>query len=71
MVYPNPTNDMFFIKSQSADIQQVTVTDISGKIIAQFVRPTESTPLSIRQAGTFFLKIQNNEGVVVRKIVKL
>ncbi len=71
LVYPNPTDGNFFIKSQTTDIQQVTITDISGKIIAQFVKPTESTPLSIKQSGTFFLKIQNENGVVVRKIVKL
>ena len=78
-IYPNPTADgKFFISTQNIDIQQIIVVDLVGKVIqildkTSIVQHTSSTeiPLSISASGTYFLKIQTERGVVVRKIVRL
>jgi hypothetical protein len=70
-IYPNPTTGQFSIETQDVDIQQVTVLDISGKMIEQFQKPKRNTPLSILPSGTFFLRIETDKGVVNRKIVRL
>ena len=70
-IYPNPSRGWFFISAQDFDIQEVTVSDISGKVIFHTFTFDKNSPLSIEQAGTFFLKIQTSQGVISRKIVRL
>ena len=66
-----PTTGQFYIETQEVDIQRVTVFDVSGKIVQQFEKPNNDTPLSIAQRGTFFLHIETDKGVINRKIVRL
>ncbi len=70
-IYPNPSSKIFTIEIQDVDIQQVSVLDISGKIVFHVQNFDKNTPLSIEQSGTFFLKIQTDKGVITRKIVRL
>ena len=67
-VYPNPTTGNVFIDAQNLDIQTITLMDIAGKMIQKIEK---NGPLSIKAVGTYFLKIETDKGVVMKKIVKL
>jgi hypothetical protein len=75
-VYPNPTTDKVTIDAQNLVIQRVTVLDIAGKEIQKV---SENAPLpivsgstiSIGMSGTYFLKIETDKGIIVKKIVKM
>lgn len=57
--------------TQAVPIKRVEVFDISGKSLFKTENIGKNDPLSIEQAGTYFLKIQTEKGVLMRKIVKL
>ena len=75
-VYPNPTTDKVFMDAQNLVIQKITVLDIAGKMVQTFY---ENAPLpivsgstiSIPTAGTYFLKIETDKGVLMKKVVKM
>lgn len=67
-VYPNPTTDKIYIDAQNIDIQKVILLDIAGKMIQTVPK---NTPLSILTAGIYFLKIETDKGVVMKKVVKM
>lgn len=67
-VYPNPTTDKVYIDAQNIDIQKIILFDIAGKMIQTVPK---NTPLSILTAGTYFLKIETDKGIVMKKVVKM
>jgi Secretion system C-terminal sorting domain/Cohesin domain len=77
-VYPNPTTGKVIVESQHLDVKSVEVFDISGKSLFKTENSGKNDPpdlsgqaLSIEHAGTYFLKIQTVNGVLMRKVVKL
>jgi hypothetical protein len=70
-VYPNPTTGDVIVEGQNKVIFSVEVFDISGKSLFKTQNVGKSTPLSIEGRGTYFLKIQTESGVLMRRLVKL
>jgi hypothetical protein len=78
-VFPNPTTGNVNIEGQNLDIKSVEVFDISGKslfksdIIGKGGPPEEKSgqAISIEHAGTYFLKISTEKGVLMRKLIRL
>ena len=70
-VYPNPTTGNVNIEGQNLEIKSVEVFDISGRSLFKSENIGRGGPLSIARAGTYFLKIQTEKGVLMRKVVKL
>lgn len=66
-IYPNPTRSNVIIDAQNIVIQSVTVLDIAGKMIQR----VDKSEVILPNAGTYFLKIETDKGVLVRKIVKM
>ena len=68
-VYPNPTNGKINISGNN--ITNVEITDITGQIILK--RLVNSNPLTIdlgkNSEGIYFIKIYNNDGYTIKKIV--
>lgn len=62
-LYPNPTNDIFYIKSNAITKNDIfgTIHDILGKNIKTFNLENEVTriDLSNQQAGIYFIEIRN------------
>jgi hypothetical protein len=71
-LYPNPTNDFLFIKSDNAGINMVSVIDLSGKTV--LIEPDflqdDYLDLSSLKNGIYFLSIQTANKVQIRKVVK-
>ena len=50
-VYPNPTNDRFFVSNFSDNIQQITVHNLSGQTVLQIENPLLSKGIDISKLG--------------------
>jgi hypothetical protein len=70
-VFPNPTTGNVHIEGQNLAIKSVEVLDISGKSLLKLDNIGNGIPLSIEHAGTYFLKIKTEKGVLMRKLVRL
>ncbi len=68
-IYPNPTTGIFNIETEGT--YEITITDISGKVISQFQNfKTSKLDLTENASGVYFIKFQNNKIVKTLKIIK-
>jgi len=74
-VHPNPVSGITWIEifSKNGSPTQLSVQDISGKILLEKIIMGEKFPLdcSVFPQGTYFLKFRNNEMTGIRKIIRL
>ena len=68
-VYPNPVTNDFKI-SNAKNIQKVSVTDASGKIVKEFANTSEAYDVSSLQPGTYMISVQTEKGTETKKIIK-
>lgn len=67
-IYPNPSNGIFTI--QSADIVNITIFDVSGKIVYKNNNITQTNvDLSKNQKGIYFIEFKNNNISINHKII--
>jgi len=68
-IYPNPTTGIFTVKTEANF--DITITNISGKVISQIPNFTNSKlDLSNQPNGIYFIKFQNSEFTETLKIIK-
>ena len=72
VVYPNPTTGMIQIQNSESRIQNVEVYDAYGKLlnVVNVNDNTAALDLSGYAAGTYFVKIVTENGVVTKRVVK-
>lgn len=70
-VFPNPTKDLVTITA-NAPIQQVRITDISGKIVRDVTVNVDSVSVDVSTlaTGSYLLHIQTDSYTWVKKLVK-
>ena len=72
-IYPNPANDRLYIEAES-EINDVVIYNVYGRV--QNIRNSEtqklriSVDLSNLNAGVYFIKINTNEGNIVKQFIK-
>lgn len=67
-VYPNPTNNIVTIQSDS-EIKDITLLDLTGKTLGKY--HTNSVDLSELKVGTYIIRIRNSNDIeVVKQIIK-
>lgn len=76
-IYPNPTNDELFIEYRSFTdlVGTIKLLSMDGKLIEQhenvnFRMQTTKFDMGRHARGIYFIKIETNSGVIVRKIIK-
>ena len=71
-VYPNPVEDFLSIGlSKDRVLQQIEVLDISGRALYQMKSPDyNKVDLSFLEAGQYFLRIQIDDQVQTKRIIK-
>jgi len=73
-VFPNPATNMVTItNNENIVVEQVTIYDISGKVInTQTFNKENEVQLNVEHLarGTYMLHIQTNEGTAVKKLVR-
>jgi hypothetical protein len=73
-VYPNPANEIVFIKSklQTTDVGDINLYDISGKLILSQSLKNSLSSIDVRQfaQGVYYIKVTiNNETITNNKLV--
>ena len=69
-IYPNPTTDYLFIKSD-LDIKDIQISDLNGRIINNLEFQDNKMNLSSLQTGIYFAKISYINGkILTKKIIK-
>jgi len=72
-IYPNPSSNGKFTLENKETIKQLTITDISGKIILQHVTSQKKTEIDLSSYanGLYYLKlVDENNNITTKKIVK-
>ncbi len=70
-VYPNPTNGLIYFDDQYSEIKQLSVYNISGKMVLELSSSFQNgVDLSNLSGSIFFLKIETNNSVNVVKVLK-
>jgi len=71
-IYPNPTANNLTIELGDAIVNEITITDIHGKIVrtVDITNPSLSVSLDGLSNGLYFLRAVGNESVQTYKIIK-
>ena len=72
VVYPNPTDGQFRIENSEMTIERVEVYDVYGKLLNVVeVNDTQvAMNISSYAAGTYFVRVYTESGMVTKRIVK-
>lgn len=71
VLYPNPvTSELNISSPNSKTIEKVSVYNLVGQLVKNVGGNHKSIDMSDLSSGTYLVKIQTNEGVIDRKIIK-
>jgi hypothetical protein len=69
-VYPNPTEGVITIENENNDHSTVKVMNLEGKVIAtQEISSSVTLDLSAHGTGVYLVKVSNNNGAMVERVV--
>lgn len=69
-IYPNPTTDYLYIKSDT-EIKEIQISDLNGRIINNLNFQDNKMNLTSLQTGIYFAKISDENGkIITKKIIK-
>ncbi|WP_445457959.1 T9SS type A sorting domain-containing protein [Flavobacterium sp. HNIBRBA15423] len=72
-IYPNPVNDIISINSDNVAFENISLTDINGRVIKETTTNSVMNydfNISDLNSGIYFLKIKTSEGILDKKIIK-
>jgi len=71
-IYPNPVKDVLTISVEKENKTKVTIVNALGKAVATYFLVEKDNKINTNNwaKGIYYLKIENENGVVVRKIIK-
>ncbi len=70
IIYPNPTNGVFIIKSNTTDKQTLDLYDVNGRhVFSKTVVGTANIDASSLDNGIYTLTIKNNAGITNKKLI--
>lgn len=73
LLFPNPCKDILHISlpNNSTEIKNITIFDISGRLISEIKNNTTNINVSHLQSGTYLLEITTSTGAVLtKKLIK-
>ena len=71
-VYPNPVRNTLHINVADAQIQQIRIFDISGKLVKETTVANNTLSINIEElnSGLYQLQLITNKGVISKKLIK-
>ena len=71
-IYPNPASTFVQVESRKLKVESCSVLDIYGRTIREFKIQDSEFKINIENLpkGIYFIKLQTEEGIAVKKIVK-
>ena len=71
IVYPNPVNDILFLTNTDNNInEEVTITDVSGKIIKSFKLKSKTVYVGNLANGVYFINLGGGVTMKSKKFIK-
>jgi len=70
VLYPNPTQDVLFIASETAVIEEIAIYDLNGQLVLEEAEDLSKVNVSKFQAGLYFVEITSEEGRAIQKFIK-
>lgn len=68
--YPNPATDMLYIDSLNVSIDKVSLFDVSGRLVRDFINPEgHAVPVNDLEAGVYMVHIHPGTQSHVQKII--
>jgi hypothetical protein len=70
VVFPNPANNMVFVQVNGMNIEKLTITDMTGRVVGEF-----SNEMAVKinvdefNAGSYILNIITDQGSAQRKLI--
>ena len=69
-VYPNPTTDHLFIDSESQPIKSLQLFHLNGQMVSLPGQPGNSLHVAHLPAGLYFVRIETDKKLYVKKFIK-
>ena len=69
-VYPNPANDVIYIKLNATKVSNIRIVDMAGREVAN-ITPSKtliSVPTNELAAGMYFVQLHTATGMLTKKI---
>ena len=70
VIYPNPANDLLYIKSNS-DIKSIGILDLNGNKIREINNSVKHIDISNLNKGIYFIRINTEKNIFYSKITKM
>lgn len=67
-IYPNPSRGEVFIACD-ARIDQIRITDMTGRLVNQFLVQSSSVQLQLNEKGVFIVQVETESGPIFQKLV--
>ncbi|MFQ3575581.1 MAG: glycosyl hydrolase family 8 [Cytophagales bacterium] len=68
---PNPYNKVAYLKTNSNESTTVRISSVNGELISEFLMSGMTEIGEGLPSGTYFVYLQNSEGIRVKKMVKI
>ena len=69
-IFPNPTNQQLNIEIENAEISQINIIDLSGKIVRTVSQNASAIDVSNLDNGIYFIKIKTDKGILNNRFIK-
>ncbi len=70
-IYPNPANHIISIENTNQNsINRVLIYDTLGRLVLEVSNPTNQLDISKLDSGLLLLKIESDQGMVFKKLIK-
>lgn len=71
VLYPNPvTNELNIAVSNSEIVENVAIYNLTGQLVKSLKGDIKTVDMSDLSSGNYFVKVQTNQGVMNKKIIK-
>lgn len=67
-IFPNPSSEAIYLQYTNLHIQDLWLTDLSGRVIKTFPADSKTLNVSGVAAGLYFLQVKSKEGVIAEKV---
>ena len=69
-IYPNPVKNQLTITSDNEKVNNIKIMDVTGKTLNVFAGNTTTINVSDLAKGLYFLQIQTEKGIAVKRFIK-
>lgn len=69
-IYPNPSQNQFFIETIDSQVNRINILDLSGKVIETLNSYAHGIDVSNLTSGIYFIQVYTNKGISTKRFTK-